>query len=180
MAQKVTPDVVIMDLVMPHLNGVDATKRLLQKCPSSKVLVLSSYSDDDSVKAAMSAGASGYITKHSASEDLLKAIRQVNSGKTYLSPRIAERLRRQERSAFMTGVGRRSARKLSPRETEVLKLIGEGLASKQIAGELRLSVKTVEKHRQAVMDKLDLHEVASLTRYAAEKGLLHLRTAARV
>ncbi len=173
--QAVNADVVVMDLAMPRLNGLEATKEIIRKMPASKVLVLSSYGDDESVTSLMDAGAMGYITKHSASVDLLQAIRQVNGGKVYLSPRIAERWKRKERSAFLAGATRSRPARLSPRELEVLKLVSEGHATKQIADELGLSVKTVEKHRQAVMDKLDIHEVASLTRYAADRGLLGIR-----
>jgi DNA-binding NarL/FixJ family response regulator len=173
-SQAVKADVVVMDLAMPRLNGLDATREIVRLIPNSKVLVLSSYGDDESVNSLMDAGAMGYITKHSASDDLLKAIRQVSGGKKYLSPRIAERWRRKQRTAFLSGARQAGAARLSPRECEVLKLIGQGHASKQIASELRLSVKTVEKHRQAVMNKLDIHEIAGLTRYAADKGLLRI------
>jgi DNA-binding NarL/FixJ family response regulator len=170
LAEKMRPDIVIMDLAMPRMNGLEATRAILQKAPGSKVLVLSSYSDDDSVASLLGAGASGYITKHSASDDLLQAIRQIIRGKQYLSPRISQRLRRRNQSAFLHG--RQPTRELSPREKEVLKLIALGLASKEIAARLALSSKTIEKHRQAVMDKLDIHDIAGLTRYAAGKGLL--------
>ncbi len=175
LAQCAQADVVIMDLAMPRLNGLDATREILRKCPQSKVLVLSSYGDYESVQSLMDAGAKGYITKHSASDDLLAGIRQVNEGHRYLSPRLAAEFRRRQRSAFLSGGAEGKIGRLSPRESQVLKLIGEGMATKQIAAELSLSVKTIEKHRQSVMDKLDIHEVAGLTRYAADRGLLSVR-----
>jgi DNA-binding NarL/FixJ family response regulator len=172
LAEEMQPDVVIMDLAMPNMNGYEATRQIRRKAPGCKVLVLSSYGDDDSVKAMLGAGAQGYITKHSASEDLLQAIRQVNSGETYLSPRIAERFRRLVTRNWVASGSAYAGARLSRRETQVLGLIARGLATKQIAEQLGLSVKTVEKHRQATMDKLDIHEIAGLTRYAESKGLI--------
>jgi DNA-binding NarL/FixJ family response regulator len=169
LAQEVKPDVVLMDIAMPRMNGVEATREILKKVPSSKVLVLSSYSDDQLVSSMLEAGALGYITKHSASDDLLEAIRQVDRGRQYLSPRISQRFQRRTRAAFLSG---RARGQLSPREKEVLTLIAQGLPSKAIAAQLGLSVKTVEKHRQAVMDKLDIHDIAGLTRHAAAQGML--------
>lgn len=170
-AEKVNPDVVVMDLAMPRLNGLEATRRIVQKNPHTKVLVLSSYWDDQSVRSALGAGAMGYITKHSASDDLLQAIRQVNSGRQYLSLRIANRFKRQSRSASLSGRSAAVGAGLSRREVEVLTLVAHGFASRTIAEYLEISVKTVEKHRQSLMDKLDIHEVAGLTRYAAGKGI---------
>ncbi len=170
--EQLKPDVVVMDVAMPAMNGLEATRQIRQKSPQSKVLVLSSYGDDECVRKLVQAGAMGYITKHSASEDLLHAIRQVNRGKPYFSPKIAQRLKRHQRIAFINGRPTKGDSELSAREAEVLKLIANGLATKEIASDLRLSIKTVEKHRQAVMDKLDIHEIASLTRYAANKGML--------
>jgi DNA-binding NarL/FixJ family response regulator len=171
-SDEVKPDVVVMDLAMPYCSGLEATRRIAQKNPHTKVLVLSSYWDDESVRSALGAGAMGYITKHSASDDLLRAIRQVNDGRQYLSPRIANRFKRQSRSASLSGRSAAVGAGLSRREIEVLTLVAHGFASKTIAEYLEISVKTVEKHRQSLMDKLDIHEVAGLTRYAAGKGIL--------
>ncbi len=176
-AVALRPDVVVMDLALPRMSGMEATKALLQKSPESKVLVLSSYGDNESVRNLLGAGAMGYITKHSASEDLLDAIHRVSRGERYLSPSIARRLERQERHAFMSGRAKTEKAQLSSRETEVLRLVAAGHATKEIARQLGLSVKTVEKHRQSVMDKLDIHEVAGLTRYASSKGLICLPAA---
>lgn len=172
MAEQTQPDVVVMDVAMPIMNGLEATRKILRQQPRSKVLVLSSYSDDESVQQLVQAGASGYLTKHSASTDLLEAIRQVNRGNSYFSPVIAQRLRNQLREKPKKGVPAQTKSDLTPRERQVLTLIAEGLASKQIAARLKLSSKTIEKHRQQVMDKLNIHEIAGLTRYAASKKLV--------
>lgn len=172
LAQQIEPDVVVMDVVMPRMNGLEATRQISQRFPRSRVLVLSSYGDEDSVNQMMEAGALGYITKHSASDDLLEGIRQVSCGKKYFSPKIAARMKRRSRNAFINGRKKARSGDLSTRETQVLKMIADGLATKAIASDLGLSIKTVEKHRQAVMDKLDIHEIAGLTRYAASRGWL--------
>jgi DNA-binding NarL/FixJ family response regulator len=172
MAEQTQPDVVVMDVAMPIMNGLEATRQILRQQPRSKVLVLSSYSDDESVQKLVQAGASGYLTKHSASTDLLEAIRQVNRGNSYFSPVIAQRLRNQLGEKPKQGVPAQTKSDLTTRERQVLTLIAEGLASKQIAARLKLSSKTIEKHRQQVMDKLNIHEIAGLTRYAASKKLV--------
>jgi DNA-binding NarL/FixJ family response regulator len=161
MAAKIMPDIVIMDLMMPLLNGCEGTRQVLKNVPSTKVLVLSSYSDDDYVQRLMDMGASGYLIKQTAADNLLLAIRELQKGNVYFSPSIAQRLRRR-------------CRQLTSRETEVLRLIAGGLRNEQIAGELEISAKTVEKHRQQAMNKLNIHDVAGLTRYAISKGLVEL------
>jgi len=161
MARKTMPDIVIMDLMMPLLNGWEGTRQVLENVPSTKVLVLSSYSDDVSIQRMIDVGASGYLIKQTAADNLLLAIREVQKGNAFFSPTIAQRLR-----------GR--CRQLTARETEVLRLIVEGLRNKQIAEELGISIKTVEQHRQQVMNKLKIHDVAGLTRYAVSKGLVEL------
>jgi DNA-binding NarL/FixJ family response regulator len=170
LAKKVLPDVVLMDVAMPGLNGLEATRQIVKSVPSAKVLVLTSYGDDDYVAQLMEAGAEGYLVKQTAAADLVKAIRQVREGKAFFSPMIAKRLRQQRGAAFMSGQLGRKTINLTSREAEVLQLVAEGLANKQIAAELSISIKTVEKHRQQAMNKLNLHDVASLTRYAISKG----------
>src|SRR5262245_35188969 len=170
LAQKLAPDVVLMDVAMPRCNGLEAKRIISRDCPRSRVLVLSAYKDQEFVEKALQAGAAGYLTKHSAAEDLLRAIRNVSRGCSFLSPSVAHGLRRRNETAFMRGG--RHGEALTPRETQVLRLVARGLANKQIATKLGLSIKTVEKHRQALMDKLDIHERATLTRYALEKGVL--------
>jgi len=167
LAEKTLPDVVLMDLAMPRLNGVNATRQITRRFPSARVLVLSAYGNDDYVTQAMEAGATGYMLKQTAADDLLKAIREVDAGHPFFSPSIAKYLRQQKREATMAGY---RARRLTSREVEVLQLVAQGCASKQIATELSISNKTVEKHREHVMYKLDIHSIAGLTRYAMAKG----------
>ena len=170
-AKKTLPDVVVMDVAMPGMNGLEATRQIVRNVPSSKVLVLTSYGDDDYVTQLLEAGASGYLVKQTAAADLLKAIREVHQGNAFFSPAIAKRLRQQEREALAGGqppAGRTG--RLTSREAEVLQLVAEGFANKQIAAELAISIKTVEKHRQQAMNKLDIHDIAGLTRYAIAKG----------
>jgi DNA-binding NarL/FixJ family response regulator len=172
MARNTPPDVVVMDVAMPLLNGLEATRQILKSVPGSKVLVLTSYGDDECVQQLMQAGASGYLIKQTAANDLLKAIREVQRGNAFFSPSIAKRLRDQCREAFTSGQPARKSGDLTSREAEVLQLIAEGFSNKQIASELGISIKTVEKHRQQVMNKLNIHDVAGLTRYAISKGMI--------
>ncbi len=171
-AKKSSPDVVLMDVAMPLLNGLEATRQILKAVPSAKVLGLTSYGDDGYVQELMEAGASGYLLKQTAADDLLKAIRQVQRGRTFFSPAIARRLREACNGALASGRRAGKTSELTSREREVLQLVAEGFPNKQIAAELSISVKTVEKHRQQLMNKLRLHDVASLTRYALSKGLV--------
>jgi DNA-binding NarL/FixJ family response regulator len=170
LAKKTPPDVVLMDVAMPGMNGLEATRQIVRNVPSAKVLVLTSYGDDDYVAQLLEAGAIGYLLKQTAAADLLKAIREVRRGKAFFSPVIAKRLRQQSRDAFTEGQPDPKAGKLSSREAEVLQLVAEGFANKQIAAELSISIKTVEKHRQQAMNKLNIHDIAGLTRYAMTKG----------
>jgi DNA-binding NarL/FixJ family response regulator len=173
MVKKFLPDVVVMDIAMPVLNGLEATRQITRTVPATKVLILSSYSDDEYVQQLTEAGAAGYLVKQTAANDLLKAIREAHRGNAYFSPSIAKRLRDQCRDAF-TGdqTARRRPDYLTTREAEVLQLIAEGRANKQIAADLCISIKTVEKHRQQVMNKLGIHDVAGLTRHAIAKGII--------
>jgi DNA-binding NarL/FixJ family response regulator len=175
LASKLQPDVVLMDLAMPGTNGVEATKAICRTTPESRVLVLSAYQDEEIVESVIAAGVSGYITKHSAAEELLTAIHEVGSGRAYYSPAIAGRLRARRRASFESQHAQGGSGQLTPRERQVLALIASGQPNKQIADTLGLSIKTVEKHRQAAMDKLNLHDTASLTRYALSNGMLDVR-----
>lgn len=173
MVRRLCPDVAVMDIAMPVLNGLEATRQITRWVPETKVLILSSYSDDEYVQQLTEAGAAGYLVKQSAANDLLKAIREAHRGNAFFSPAIAKRLRDQCREAFANGQPiKRRADYLTTREAEVLQLIAEGRANKQIAAELCISIKTVEKHRQQVMNKLNIHDVAGLTRHAIAKGII--------
>jgi len=176
LVREKTPDVVVMDVAMPQMNGHTATRQIIKANPSSRVLVLSTYNSDECVTELLSAGAMGYLMKQTASHELCEAIRQVRLGNQYLSPALARRLNSQRTGAFLNGASD-SARDLTEREMEVLKLIAEGLSNREIGEVLRISIKTVEKHRQGTMNKLDIHEVAGLTRYALSKGLVRPKTA---
>src|SRR5208282_5557670 len=156
--QRLQPDVVLMDIGMPRLNGVEATRRIARRVPSTKVLILSTYSDDQHVQQALEAGAAGYLPKTVSSENLFEAIRDACKGNASFSPPIAGGLleprrkpARQPRSVAATA--------LSARQTEVLQLVAEGCTNARMARLLSLSIKTIEKHRQSVMDKLDIHKV---------------------
>jgi DNA-binding NarL/FixJ family response regulator len=175
-AKKTLPDVVIMDVAMPGMNGLEATRQIVRNIPSSKVLVLTSYGDDDYVTQLLEAGASGYLVKQTAAADLLKAIREVHRGNSFYSPSIARRLQQQERDSLAGGSPAAGLHRLTSREAEVLQLVAEGYANKQIAAELSISIKTVEKHRQQAMNKLNIHDIAGLTRYAIAKGWVERNT----
>jgi DNA-binding NarL/FixJ family response regulator len=168
--KKCLPDVVVMDVAMPGLNGCEATRQIVRNVPSARVLVLTSYGDEDYVTQLLEAGASGYLVKRTAAADLLKAIREVRRGNEFFSPEIARRLRPQDREAIVGKTPTPTISRLTSREAEVLQLVAEGFANKQIAAELAISIKTVEKHRQQAMNKLDIHDTAGLTRYAIAKG----------
>jgi DNA-binding NarL/FixJ family response regulator len=173
MARKLQPDVIVMDIVMPLMNGLEATRQILKLRPDARILILSSYSDEEYVQRFIELGATGYLIKSTASGDLLNAIRGAHVGKAFFSPSIARALDAASMNAFARGISSRKQKGLTSRETEVLQLIAEGYANKQIAAELGISIKTVEKHRQQLMDKLQLHDVASLTRHALAKGVIH-------
>jgi len=170
LARKLKPDVVLMDLAMPKVNGLEATREIRQHVPRSKVLVLSAYKDDETFQRVLAAGVSGYVTKHSAAEELLTAIRELGRGNSYFSPTVCRKAKVEQPPALQSG--QYTSAKLTPRESEVLRLIARGQPNKEIAYTLGISIKTIEKHRQAIMDKLDLHDIASLTRYAMGKGLV--------
>lgn len=173
MTAKLHPAVVVMDIAMPHLNGLEATRQILQAQPEVKVLILSAHSDDAYVETAMAQGAAGYLIKQTSAHCLSEAIREVQKGNTFFSPPIARRYqKRHQASLDSKGCARTSLPRLSVREMEVLQLIAEGEPNKQIAAELGISIKTVEKHRDHLMQKLDIHDTASLTRYAIEKGVI--------
>jgi DNA-binding NarL/FixJ family response regulator len=173
MARKLCPTVVVMDIAMPLLNGFEATRQILLAAPATKILVLSAHSDDEYVAHMAAVGASGYLVKQNSGQMLVHAIREIIAGHSYFSPSIAKRQGDAERRSREAGVPRGKPRRpLTAREAEVLQLVAEGAANKQIAGELGISTKTVEKHRQQLMDKLDIHDTAGLTRYAIASGVI--------
>ena len=179
LTRTLNPDVVVMDIAMPMLNGLEATRQILKSVPRTRVLILSSYSDDEYVYQLSEAGAAGYLLKQAAIVDLVTAIRKIKTGQTFFSAAISKQLMRHYRETVIRGVFvKKWSGGLTSRETEVLQLIAEGKPNKQIAGELSISIKTVEKHRQHVMTKLDIHDVAGLTRYAIAKGIIETRASA--
>ena len=170
---KLRPDVVVMDIAMPLLNGMEATRQILLALPGTKILILSAHSDDAYVAMVMAIGASGYLIKQTAAHVLPEAIRAVHQGKTFFSPIIAKRRNHHKQKEHDKGeLPGRAAPALSAREMEVLQLIAEGKANKETADELHISIKTVEKHRQSLMDKLNIHDTAGLTRYAISMGII--------
>ena len=173
LAEQLQPEVVVMDLVMPQLNGVEATRQIMRSNPTAKVLVLSSYKDEEKLAALIEHGVSGYLVKHTASADLLRAIREVRKGKCFFSDCISDNLLERCRANSAKGKSKQGGvMRLTTREAEVLQLIAEGNSNKEIGDILHLSFKTVEKHRQMLMDKLNIHETAGLTRYAMAAGVV--------
>jgi DNA-binding NarL/FixJ family response regulator len=170
LCRELSPDVVIMDISMPDLNGIEATRQILGNSPTTKVIILSVHSSKHFIEEVFRAGATGYLLKNCSFEDLVYAIRAVNAGETYLHPKIASIVR----VDYLEAINQRdssSPSMLSPREREVLQLIAEGKSTKEIAFSFNLSVKTVEAHRQRIMEKLNIRTVAALTKYAIREGL---------
>jgi len=174
LVRTLRPQVILMDIAMPVLNGLEATRQILQADPAAKVLILSAYSDDEYVVRTNAAGVAGFLEKQTSADILTNAIRAVAEGRTYFSPTItARRLRDdQKKPRDRHGVVKADGVRLTSRETEVLQLVAEGSANKQIGADLRISIKTVEKHRQHLMDKLGIHDTAGLTRYAMANGVI--------
>jgi DNA-binding NarL/FixJ family response regulator len=179
LAQTLKPDVVLMDIAMPLLSGLEATRQITRLVPGTRVLILSSYSDDEYVHQLTEAGGAGYLLKQSAVTDVVRAIREAKKGNAFYSPAISKRLSDHYRETVVRGVPvKKRSDLLTSREVEILQLIAEGGGNKQIAAELGISIKTVERHRQRLMNKLGIHDVAGLTRYAIEKGLVEISSAA--
>jgi DNA-binding NarL/FixJ family response regulator len=179
LARTLKPDVVLMDIAMPLLSGLEATRQIVKRAPASRVLILSSYNDDEYVHQLAEAGGAGYLLKQATYSDVVRAVREARKGNVFFSPAISRRLTDHYREVVVRGVPARNGRdSLTSRETEVLQLIAEGDGNKQIAAELGISIKTVERHRQRLMDKLGIHDVAGLTRYAISKGLVETSAAA--
>lgn len=173
LTKKLSPEIVLMDIAMPLLNGLEATRQLRKECPTTKVLILSAHNDDAYVKNATEAGAVGFLLKQTSAHEVCRAIREVHKGNTFFCAAISNRLNRLNLKAFGSiGSHGKKLPQLTSRETEVLQLIAEGKANKETAAELGIGIKTVEKHREHLMEKLDIHDTAGLTRYAISAGII--------
>ena len=174
LTKELLPAVVVMDLAMPLLNGLEATRQILKEQPATRIVILSAHGDDAYVEQAIEFGVAGYLIKQTSALVLAKAIREVFKGNKFFSPSIARQIENRRESSFH-GRARGSEAKTVPltsREIEILQLIAEGMANKQAAAELGISIKTVEKHRQHLMSKLNIHDTAGLTRYAIAAGII--------
>jgi two-component system, NarL family, response regulator NreC len=172
LSEKLLPDMVVMDIAMPDLDGIEATRQITGRANHTKVIALSGHSDQRFVSEMFAAGASAYVLKESAFEELALAVRTVAGGKTYVSPAVTGGLVENYVRGGRAAAGGSSAfSSLTAREREVLQLIAEGKATKQAAACLHVSVKTVETHRRSIMQKLDMNSVAELTKYAIREGL---------
>jgi len=173
-ARECQPDVVLMDITMPDMSGIEATRHIKRACPNTAVLALTMHEDDAYFFQMLHAGASGYVPKRAAPDDLVSAIRTVHRGDVFLYPSLAKRLvqdyLRKARAAGQPAL----AEQLTPREQQVLTLIAEGLQNREIAEALCISVKTVSRHRENIMRKLNLHDRVELVKYAIEKGLIQI------
>jgi DNA-binding NarL/FixJ family response regulator len=171
---RLVPDVVVMDMVMPRMNGLEATIEIKKRNPEVKILILSMYDDDEYVQQIIQAGAAGYVLKRVAADDLVRAIREVSGGSSFLYPPIAAKLIEDYVRRVRGGEADESPEPLTAREREVLTLIAEGNTNQVIGERLCVSKKTVESHRANIMRKLDLHDVTELVKYAIRKGLITL------
>jgi two-component system response regulator NreC len=169
LAEKFRPDIVILDFSMPRLNGLDAAKEIRRCSPRSRVILLTVHREEQYVLESISAGIKGFVLKSEASSALAEAIHEVTRGNAYLSPGIA---RFAVESCVGKCVGGTPVELLSPRELQVVQLIAEGHTTREVAAQLKLTVKTAESYRTALMGKLDIHETASLVRYAVRRGLV--------
>lgn len=168
LAQTLKPDIAVLDLSMPLLNGLDAAHEIKRAVPRTRTILLTMYTDREYVLRALQAGARGYVLKTQAAEDLVRAVRETFAGEVYLSPAVSVSVV----DAYLNKTGENED-PLTPRERQILQLVAEGKTTKAIAGLLGVSFKTAESHRNRAMQKLDIHDVAGLTRYAIRKGLVH-------
>jgi len=173
MASVLKPDVIVMDIAMPVLNGLEATRQILAADPSARVLILSAHSDKAYIERMSTAGVAGFLEKQTSAEILAKAIKEVAKGNTFFGPAITKRMAGNPGGPRnRDGTLKANASRLTVREAEVLQLVAEGAANKQVAAALGISIKTVEKHRQHLMDKLNIHDTAGLTRHAIATGVI--------
>jgi DNA-binding NarL/FixJ family response regulator len=172
LAAALQPDVILMDIAMPILNGLEATRQIMTANPAAKVVILSAHSDDAYIERMLAAGVVGFLEKQTSAEILTKAIHAVASGDTFFSPSIDRRMKARDQPRDRDGMRRPRGNELTARESEVLQLVAEGYANKQMAAKLGISIKTVEKHREHLMAKLSIHDTAGLTRYAIAAGII--------
>jgi DNA-binding NarL/FixJ family response regulator len=177
LTKQMSPMMVIMDIGMPHLNGMEAARQIFQFSPLTKILILSGHCEDEYIEQMLMIRVHGYLTKQTSADILFEAIRAINNGKRFYSPFISQRIREQyQKTQIRNRLQKKRSVKLSSREMEVLQLIAEGKANKEVAAELEISIKTVEKHRQHLMEKLNIHDIANLTRYAIASGIIENNT----
>lgn len=171
--KRLSPDVVVLDLSMPILNGIEAARQITRNSTPPKMLILSAFSDDQHIQEAIEAGAAGYLTKGDSADVLLQAIREIANGNAFFSRPIGGRLLERRRETYLNSSPLKTrVFTLTGREREILRLIAEGFANKQIAGSLSLSMKTIEKHREHLMEKLKIRSIARLTSYAISNGFM--------
>jgi DNA-binding NarL/FixJ family response regulator len=176
LVKKLRPAVVVMDIAMPLLNGLEATRQILKAVPGTRILILTAHRDDAYIKDALKSGAVGFLLKQTSVHVLCEAIREVNKGKTFFGSLMAKRVPKRVRTS-LNQAGRSKPRNdcLTSRELEVLQLIAEGEANKNIAADLGISMRTVERHRERLMHRLNIHDVAGLTHYAIAGGIVESR-----
>lgn len=173
LAARLKPDVILMDIAMPILNGLEATRQVLTASPAARILILSAHSDDLYVERMREAGVAGFLEKHTSAEVLAEAIREAAGGRTFFSSGLIQRPPKSPgKRRHRIGVSKARGHRLTPRESEVLQLVAEGWANQQVAAELGISIKTVAKHRHQLMEKLNLQDTAGLTRYAIAQGII--------
>lgn len=173
LAGRLRPDVILMDIAMPQLNGLEATRQILRLLPATRIIILSAYNEDAYVTSATEAGAVGFLLKQSSAREVCDGIRSVAAGRTCFSEPITRRIAKPGHSTTVPGGTAQPKRVLlTSRENEVLQLIAEGKANKETAAALGIGIKTVEKHREHLMSKLDIHDTAGLTRYAIGAGII--------